>query len=68
MAEIEQRYLARCRANGICPACHNGLAQRIGSGKLDDGIFCSLACYAKWHSASLVQRHRMRTMGPCQDE
>ena len=62
MAEAEQGYLAQCRANGICPVCHNQLAQRIGSGKLDDGVFCSMDCYAKWHGASLVQRHKMRTM------
>ena len=68
MAETEQKYLAQCRANGICAACHNELVQRIGSGKLGDGVFCSLACYANWHSASLVERHKMRTMRSSHDE
>jgi hypothetical protein len=68
MAEAEQKYLAQCRTNGVCPACHGELSQRIGSGKLDDGVFCSLDCYASWHRASLVQRHKMQTQRTCQGE
>jgi hypothetical protein len=68
MAETEQSYLAQCRVNGACPACHNELVQRMGSGRVDDGVFCSLTCYANWNSSSLVQRHKMRTMRACHDE
>lgn len=68
MAETEKTYLAQCRADGICPTCHSDLTQWIGSGRVDDGIFCFPTCYANWHSASLVQRHRMRNARPCHDE
>lgn len=33
---------------GVCPACGRELTptDRYGSGRLADGIFCSLGCYA----------------------
>ena len=35
---------------GRCPECGGTLGhERIGSGQLADGIFCSLECFARFH-------------------
>jgi len=46
----EQAGIAAARAADTCPQCTREFdADRIGSGALADGIFCSLACMAPFH-------------------
>ena len=57
MAEKEGTYLAKCLQEGVCPKCRQALAQKYGSGRFEDGVFCSLDCYAEWHKGALIRRH-----------
>ena len=47
MAENEEGYLRQCLEQNICPVCQKPITQKVGSGQLKDGAFCSLDCYAK---------------------
>ena len=60
MAENEKNYLQECLQKNICPTCQKTLYNKVGSGKLNEGTFCSLDCNAKWHEASLIRRHQAR--------
>jgi hypothetical protein len=45
----EDRLRVRASAEaGICPACSGALRADagVGTGRLDDGLYCSLACLA----------------------
>jgi hypothetical protein len=68
MAEAEEQYLKQCLEQAICPTCQKALVDRIGSGRFSDGVFCSLACYGEWHSASLIRRHEIRMKGTSRGE
>jgi hypothetical protein len=63
MAENEQQYLGECMEEGICPACHQPITKKFGSGRFEDGVFCSMDCYAEWHKGSLIRRHQDRLAG-----
>ena len=41
-------WLEFCRENGICPTCGKPLpeGEAVGSGRLEDGAYCSVKCYA----------------------
>lgn len=42
--------IEEARRTETCPRCHKQLGDdRIGSGRLADGVFCSLDCQAKFH-------------------
>jgi hypothetical protein len=60
VAETEHGYLARCRADRVCPNCHNSIPEggATGSGSHADGLFCSLDCYAEYHGPSIARRRR----------
>lgn len=58
MAEGEEGYLRECEAKGVCPTCQAPLSSRIGSGRVADGVFCSLTCFAQWHQTRLIERHK----------
>lgn len=60
MAENEESYLSQCRQENLCPACRKPLTNKVGSGRFKDGVFCSQACYAKWHEAAMRNRHEER--------
>lgn len=60
MAENEKDYLRNCLEQNICPTCQKELSNKVGSGKLEEGTFCSLECNAKWHEAAFIKRHRDR--------
>jgi hypothetical protein len=65
MAESEANYLAQCRQEGICPRCREVVKEKYGTGRFEDGVFCSLDCYAEWHKAALIRRHdEARKEGP----
>jgi hypothetical protein len=54
----EAKYLLELWDKNICPACGGTIAEgtRVGSGKKAEGGFCSTSCFAKYHSASLIER------------
>lgn len=60
MAENEEDYLRQCLEQSICPACQQPIVERVGSGRLKDGAFCSLACFTKWNEALLIRKHKDR--------
>ena len=60
MTENEGDYLRQCLAQNICPRCQNPITQKFGSGRSEDGVFCSLNCYGEWHKAILLRRHNAR--------
>jgi hypothetical protein len=42
--------IARAGELGVCPNCDKPLGEdRVGSGRLSDGVFCSLDCIAMFH-------------------
>jgi hypothetical protein len=45
------------RASGTCPECGKPLdTAAVGSGSLSDGVFCSLACLARFHEEYIRER------------
>lgn len=60
MADHEERYLQKCLADNVCPACLKPVVKKLGSGNQKDGVFCSLDCYANWHAETLRRRHQDR--------
>ena len=40
----------RCLEGHICPQCGQDVGAGIGTGRLSDGIFCSLSCYANFRA------------------
>ena len=45
--------LRACAEQKLCPSCGQeyDVGRGYGSGRLDDGLFCSLDCFAKFHYA-----------------
>jgi hypothetical protein len=60
MAEDEASYLRECRQINVCPTCQKPIVTKVGSGRFEDGVFCSQTCYANWHAMSLQKRHLAR--------
>ena len=48
LLENLRAYKESCLENNICPKCGNDVGIGIGTGRLADGIFCSLKCYASF--------------------
>jgi hypothetical protein len=44
----EQR-VRKAAEHDSCPQCGKSLTDRVGSGRLSDGVFCSLNCMALFH-------------------
>ncbi len=57
MAEHEGNYLRQCLQAGICPACRKPTVTKYGTGRFEDGVFCSFDCSVEWHKAALIRRH-----------
>jgi hypothetical protein len=68
MAEHEGNYLRQCLDQGICPVCKQLIVEKFGSGKFEDGVFCSLGCYGEWNKALLTRRHKNRVEKGNSDE
>jgi hypothetical protein len=52
---------------GVCPSCGANLDEgrhRTGSGDLDEGIFCSLDCFARFHGPRILRRHQRHRLPP----
>jgi len=58
VAEHEENYLAQCLQAGICPACTKATVTKYGTGRFEDGVFCSFDCYTKWHAGALIRKHQ----------
>jgi hypothetical protein len=64
---MDQRASIRDAAErNVCPRCGKPLEreERIGSGRVADGVFCSLGCYAEFHSEHLLERQQLGTPNP----
>ena len=48
VAEDEKAYLQLCDETAICPRCQKPVppVKAVGSGRIDEGKFCRLDCYA----------------------
>ena len=55
---VDQEKLLELWDNNICPNCAREIpsGSRVGSGRKADGGFCSLNCYAEFHSLALQER------------
>lgn len=59
MEEAEKRSrIAEAAAKDICPECGKPLTDRVGTGSLVDGVFCSLNCQATFHHEYYLARAR----------
>jgi hypothetical protein len=56
----ESQYLLDLWSKNICPWCGKGIPEgkRVGSGRKNEGGFCSLACYGNYYSLELQERAR----------
>ncbi len=59
MAESDTERLKRLYKERICPYCGKQISESagVGSGRVSEGRFCSLDCYAKYYEHELAQRH-----------
>ena len=46
----------------LCPECSTPIVegQGLGSGRIADGLFCTLDCYGKFYAEVLVEKHTPR--------
>lgn len=58
MAVTEEAYLLRCWDAGICPYCGNiiPVGARVGTGRIRDGGFCSLDCFARYRQLEMSSK------------
>lgn len=57
MAEHERNYLMQCLHEGICPTCRRPTVTKYGTGRFEDGVFCSFDCTAEWRKGALIRKH-----------
>ena len=48
--------LSEARSRGECPQCGENVVEGVGTGKLEDGIFCQLECFVAFR-AELARKH-----------
>ena len=58
VADHERKLLLKCAEDGVCPLCGKPTIEKVGSGRVEDGVFCSLDCVAKWRGAELVRKYQ----------
>ena len=60
MAMSETQYLLELWSMNVCPWCERDIKPntRVGSGRKNEGGFCSLDCYVKYYSIELNERAR----------
>ncbi len=57
--EARERRIAEANRADQCPQCGRPLGpERVGSGVLSDGIFCSLGCQTAFHEDYFRERAR----------
>lgn len=63
MDENIQIWIRTCLDRGICPQCQMPIAQYkgVGSGKLDEGLFCSLDCFGRFYKKDLEKKRGTAT-------
>jgi hypothetical protein len=66
MDESDKRAaIEHARRTDTCPQCRRPLAEdRVGSGSLTDGVFCSLDCQAQFHDDYFRERIRQGLPSP----
>lgn len=58
-AEKKRQRIAVGHRDEKCPECGGPLgSERVGSGQLANGVFCSLACIADFHKDYFHERAR----------
>lgn len=62
MPKLGQKHLLELWDKNICPNCAKSIPEgtRVGSGRKNDGGFCSLGCYGEYHNAALIEKHKGR--------
>jgi len=62
MAVTEESFLLDCWERGVCAYCKKTFpaSSRVGSGKKQEGGFCSLRCFAEYHKLTLAEKHQRR--------
>jgi hypothetical protein len=57
--DVTRLQLRSASEAGVCPSCGKELPKGggTGSGSLDDGLFCSLDCFAAFHGPRIWARH-----------
>jgi uncharacterized protein (UPF0212 family) len=57
--EVTRMQLRAAADSHICPSCGTEIdaSQATGSGALDDGLFCSLTCFSRFHEKRIAERH-----------
>lgn len=50
LLESLRSHKERCLAAQMCPECGASIDTGVGTGRLADGIFCSLRCYADFRA------------------
>jgi hypothetical protein len=65
MPGAEKDYLKECLDKQVCPRCGKSIQEGtgIGSGKIAEGLFCSLGCYGEYYQGELLRRHKKRMEG-----
>lgn len=65
-AAEKRRRIDAAAAEGVCPNCGRPLTpeNRIGSGRISDGIFCGLDCIATFHEDYFRERIRASKPSP----
>lgn len=58
VAEHERNYLMQCLHEGVCPACRKPTITKYGTGRFEDGVFCSFDCSVKWREGELIRKHQ----------
>jgi hypothetical protein len=61
MAISESSYLKDLWERNTCPYCHTHIPadKRVGSGRISDGGFCNLGCFARYHELDLIKKARL---------
>ena len=57
LAEDDQRHAQQTLDRMFCAECHAPIVagDGVGSGKITDGLFCTLTCFGKYHRARLAK-------------
>ncbi len=58
VAEQERNYLMQCLKRGVCPVCRQLTVTKYGTGRFEDGVFCSFECSVKWREGELIRKHQ----------
>lgn len=59
----ETELLTELWKESVCPYCDKSISEgsRVGTGKIERGVFCSLGCYANYYRNELLNRAGLLT-------